>query len=471
MAILKRNLVQRLKRLRVCIMSKLFFYVIVLTAAFTCVTPRPARAVQGHRTEQRPLQSHSDNQYYCIAGSVGMPGVQMTGLPGGVVSDASGHYQALIGKNAQPMVIPMKDGFEFNPKGKIYNHVYGDLVDQDYQCQPARYVISGSIGRAHVHLQGFPEPATTDQFGNFSVVVPHGWQACVTPRKEGLDFTPSEIHFSKVMRDMDHQNFTARFKTVTVSGAIVIGQCPMSGVSISTNFGGGADTTDELGRFFIEVPYGWTGDITPYKKGFSFNPPSLSYTNIKDNIDSLEQASGIVESPAQSAKSFFDIAHRTDSEHVASINRTLIPALSKPSRNPTQIRDNLRVVAAIMDERLGAFATRTQGIYVRDYGIILHSQVEPAFTFQGFPRAPQPRCSSDHYLNLLKENALKMIGHTAHVKILAPHDWVVVTLAIPSLQDKEHAITVRAQKRDVDAFAAKTLTTQEFKERVQFTVR
>ena len=452
-------------------MLKSFFYVIVLATAFTCVATTQVNAVQGHHSERTPLRSHSDNQYYCIAGSVGMPGVQMTGLPGGVVSDASGHYQALIRRDAQPMVIPMKDGFEFNPKGKIYNHVYEDLVDQNYQCQPARHVISGSIGHAHVHLEGFPEPVSTDPYGNFSVVVPHGWQACVTPRKEGFEFTPSEIQFSKIMRDMDHQNFTARFKTVTLSGAIVIGHCPMSGVSISTNFGGGADTTDELGRFYIEVPYGWTGDITPYKKGFSFNPPCLGYTNIKDNMHSVEQVSRIVESPAKNARFFFDIAHRTDSEQVASINTTLIPALSKPNQSPTQVRDSLRVVAAIMDERLGAFATHTQGIYVQDYGIILHSQVKPTFTFQGFPQATQPSCESDHYLSLLKENTLKLIAHTAQVKILPPHEWVVVTLAIPSSQDKEHTMTLRARKRDVDAFAAKKLTIQEFKARVQFTVR
>jgi hypothetical protein len=446
------------------------FYVILATA-LTCVAPTQTRAAQGHQADGLPLRCNSGNQYYCIAGSVGVPGVLMTGLPGGVVSDASGHYQALIRKDAQPMVIPMKEGFEFNPKGKIYNHVYEDLVDQNYHCKPARYAISGSIGRADVHLQGFPEPVTTDQYGNFSVLVPHGWQACVTPREEGLEFTPSTIQFSKVMRNMAHQNFTARFKTVIVSGAIVIGHCPMPGVSISTNYGGGADTTDDLGRFYIEVPYGWTGDITPYKKGFSFNPPCLNYTNVKDNIDSIEQVSRIAETPAKDARYFFDIAHHKVSEQVPSINATVIPALANSAQNPTQIRDSLRVAAAIMDERLGAFATHTQGIYVQDYGIILHAQVKPVFTFQGVPQATQPSCSNDHYLSLLKENTLKLIAQTAHVKILAPHQWVVITLAIPSSQGHEQAMTLQARKCDVDAFAARQMTKQEFTDRVQFSVR
>ena len=124
-----------------------------------------------------------------------------------------------------------------------------------------------------------------------------------------------------------------------------------------------------------------------------------------------------------------------------------------------------------MDERLGAFATHTQGIYVQGYGIILHSQVRPAFTFQGFPRATQPSCESDHHLSLLKENTLKLIAHTANVKSLAPHEWVVITLAIPSTEGRDHAMTLQARKDDVDAFAAHEMTIQEFKRHVQITVQ
>ncbi len=452
-------------------MLKSFLYHIMWVIGLTWVCAPHALAVQDPQDPVVRSSSHGENQYFCLAGSVGMPGVLITGLPGGIVSDATGHYQALIKKDAQPMVIPIKEGFEFNPKGKIYNHLYANLMEQNYQCKPASYTISGSIGRANVHLQGFDEPITTDQYGNFSIVVPHGWSACVTPRKEGLEFTPSGIQYTKVVQDMDHQNFTARFQTVTLSGAIIIGDCPMPGVSVSANFGGGADTTDEMGRFFIEVPYGWTGDITPYKKGFSFNPPCSSYRNIKDDIDSIDQEDRMSKSPATNTRRFFDIAHRMASENVTPMHTTFIPTLSAPAQTSTQVRDDLRVVAAIMDERLGAFATHTQGIYVQDYGIILHSRVEPTFTFQGIPQATQPSCSSDHYLSLLKENTLKLIAYTTDVKILAPNQWVVITLAIPNTQGEGHALTLRARKCDVDAFAAHETTLPEFKRRVETTLQ
>ncbi|NQV33847.1 MAG: hypothetical protein HQ515_14230 [Phycisphaeraceae bacterium] len=401
-------------------MLKSFFSAIMLVIALTWVHPPHALAADDQQDERVPFPSHAENQYFCIAGSVGMPGVLITGLPGGIVSDASGHYQALIRRDAQPMVIPMKEGFEFNPKGKIYNHISADLTEQNYQCSPASYTISGSVGRANVMLLGFDKAVTTDQYGGFSVKVPHGWKACVTPQKEGLEFTPSEIHYARVAQDMGHQNFAAHFKTVTLSGAIVVGDCPMPGVSISANFGGGADTTDELGRFYIEVPYGWSGEITPYKKGFSFTPPCSSYKNIKDDLDSIDQEDRMIKSSIKSTRRFFNIAHRSASDNVSPISTTFIPTLSTSTETSTQVRDDLRVIAAIMDERLGAFATRTQGIYVQDYGMILHTKVEPTFTFQGFPQATQPSCSSDHYLSLLKENTLKLLAHTANVRILAP---------------------------------------------------
>ncbi|MCF7974837.1 MAG: hypothetical protein K9N55_13545 [Phycisphaerae bacterium] len=453
-------------------MLKSLLYSICLAAALAW-TAGPSQALESNKTQihLRPLRSHPDNQYYCIAGSVGQPGVEMIGLPGRVVSDASGHYQALIRKDDQPMVMPRKEGFEFNPKGKIYNHVCEDLVQQDYQCTPATYVISGSIGHADVHLKGFPSPVTTDECGNFNVRVPYGWEASITPEKEGLQFTPSQIRYARIMQDMTQQNFTAYFKTVTLSGAIIVGNCPMPGVSVSTNFGGGADTTDALGRFYIEVPYGWSGEITPFKKGFYFNPPNLTFTNVKEDVDSINQEARLTKQPAGMAPCFFDIAYRMAADNATPRNTTLIPTQTMSTQSTAQLRDDLRVVTAIMDERLGAFATHTQGIFVQDYGIILYSQVEPAFTFQGFPPTTDPSCSGDHYVDLLKDNTLKLIAYTSHIKVLDPNQWVVITLSLPSMQGNEHAMTLQVRKHDVDAFASHKMTMQEFERNVQITVQ
>lgn len=452
-------------------MLKPLFKSITWVVILTCVTS-PTRMLGTDAPKAKaPRARCTDGQYYRIAGSVGMPGVRMTGLPGEIISNASGHYQALIRKDAQPMVIPMKEGYEFNPKGKIYNYINADLVNQNYLCEPASYVISGSIGYANVRLRGFGRPVVTDAFGNFSATVPHGWQARITPFREGLEFTPEKIQFTKVDQDMDNQNFTARFKTVTLSGAVVTNHCPMPGVTVSTNFGGGSDVTDELGRFYVEVPYGWSGDVVPRKKGFSFNPPSLSYVNIKDDTDSIDQETSIGRTTADGKRYFFDITHRATSQSTVQLSTTFIPTLAQPTRNPTQIRDSLRVVTAIMNERLGAFAGQTQGIYVQDYGIILHSKVEPAFTFQAFPQEGEAKESGKRYMNLLRENTLKSIACTADVKMLDPNQWVVVTLAIPNTQGQDNSMTLRVRKRHVDAYAANEMNMQAFRRNVQITIQ
>ncbi len=434
-------------------------------------SPIQALTIKKMPIQVHPLPSYGDNQYYCIAGCVGISGVEMMGLPGKVVSDASGHYQALIKKGDEPMVIPLKEGFEFNPKGKIYNHICENLMNQDFRCKPATYCISGSIGHANVRLKGFPDSVTTDQYGHFKAIVPYGWQACVTPEKEGMEFSPSKIHYIKVVQNMGRQNFTAHFKTVTLSGAIVIANCPMPGVSVSTNFGGGADTTDELGRFYIEVPYGWSGDLTPFSKGFSFNPPSLSYVNVKDDIDSVSQQSTLAEHPTPNIPSFFDIAHCMATDNLTSLDSPLIPTNLDAFQSTPQIRNDLRIVAAIMDERLGAFATHTQGFFVQDYGIILYTRMEPAFTFQGFPQATQPSCSGDHYLNLLQDNALKLITLTSNSKVLDPNQWIVITLAMPRTQGRNQSMTLRSRKQYVDAFAANKTDMHEFRRNVQITIQ
>ena len=49
--------------------------------------------------------------------------------------------------------------------------------------------------------------------------------------------------------------------------------------------GGGSSVTDDQGRYSIEVPYNWTGKISPTKPGYLFDPPSNAYTNVTSNIE------------------------------------------------------------------------------------------------------------------------------------------------------------------------------------------
>jgi lysyl endopeptidase len=42
-------------------------------------------------------------------------------------------------------------------------------------------------------------------------------------------------------------------------------------------------TVDGSGNYSINVPFGWSGTVTPHKIGYSFTPASKTYTNVQNN--------------------------------------------------------------------------------------------------------------------------------------------------------------------------------------------
>jgi hypothetical protein len=74
---------------------------------------------------------------YTISGQVGMPGVEMTGLPGNPVTDEKGLYSTTIEYGWKGRVEPKKEGYRFEPRSKLYSVVKTDLHDQNYIAEPA----------------------------------------------------------------------------------------------------------------------------------------------------------------------------------------------------------------------------------------------------------------------------------------------------------------------------------------------
>ncbi|NQV35370.1 MAG: hypothetical protein HQ515_21935, partial [Phycisphaeraceae bacterium] len=72
---------------------------------------------------------------------------------------------------------------------------------------------------------------------------------------------------------------------VKILGEIFVMGQPVSNVLIETDPGVAPCTTDANGLFEVEVPYGWSGAITPAKAGWVFDPPYRAFHNIRRNID------------------------------------------------------------------------------------------------------------------------------------------------------------------------------------------
>jgi len=235
---------------------------------------------------------------FTISGSVGIDGVVIKGLTGkAVMSDATGNYTATVDYGWSGTITPTKGGYEFEPVSMQYNNVMASETNQSYTPTLMKYKVSGKIisdkGQpvANVSLLADNNGGTamTDSDGNYELFIDHGWRGKITPTIEGYTFTPTNKPYSVVTREQTNQNFNAIVRKFTISGAVIINNTPIEGVLISANNGGSSDTTDAKGQYSVEVPYGWSGEVTPTKKGFNFNPPSQSFTNVTYDIKDGQQ--------------------------------------------------------------------------------------------------------------------------------------------------------------------------------------
>jgi len=223
-----------------------------------------------------------------ISGTVGVEGVEISGLPVKTVSDRDGFYTTEVEYGFTGEITPRKPGYEFEPSNRSYTNVIGPEINQNYETTVLKRILSGII----VSDKGQPVEnvtLTTDNGGGSGVTtsngtyeleVDYGWRGTVTPTLEGYTFTPLNKMYGAVTRDQTQQRYTAILKTFNISGSVVFGDTPIQGVLMAANNGGGSDITDSKGNYSVKVPYDWTGEITPTKAGLIFNPPSEPYFNV-----------------------------------------------------------------------------------------------------------------------------------------------------------------------------------------------
>jgi len=152
------------------------------------------------------------------------------------------------------------------------------------------YTISGQILTTEAApLEGVAVSAgadiegdVTDGSGYYEIKVPIGWSGTVTPSKADWGFSPASQLYSNVTSNQINQDYTV-FQPV-ISGYVKDdGGSGIEGVSVSSDNGGGSDTTDVTGYYEIIVPYNWSGAVTANKTGWNLTPPSRSYSNVTSN--------------------------------------------------------------------------------------------------------------------------------------------------------------------------------------------
>ncbi len=288
----------------------------------------------------------SPDKLYQISGNIGIANVKMDGLPGEIYTDVNGYYSANVEAGFSGKVKPVKEGYKFNPSYIVYNNLDSKRIKQDYKAnkvllnQNAQKELSDPlisktlmddelwdvfntlaeetginirldnaiVGIVTCNLNKVPlsksleiilsaTPYIIKKMDSFYLVtspelddiknnvkVDYGYSMIVKPVKKDYSFSPPFNQYPAVTQNLPIQNDKSQKRMLTISDSLKVNNIPLSGVNITANPGDIKTVTDDNGQFSIQVPYGWSGEITLTKPGIKFTPESRSFKNVTSDI-------------------------------------------------------------------------------------------------------------------------------------------------------------------------------------------
>ena len=224
---------------------------------------------------------------YTISGNAGLPSTTLSYTDGSAktaTSDGSGNYALTVSYSWSGTVTPSRAGYGFSPANKTYSNTLASRSGENYTAAPITYTVAGTLGTAGAgatlsYTDGTLQTATADASGNYSFTVSYHWSGTVTPSKTGYSFSPANKTYTSVGANQTSQNYTTAAITYTISGSAGVAGATLTYTDGSTK----TTTSDGSGNYTVTVPYDWSGSVTPSKTGYSFNPASLSYLNLRSN--------------------------------------------------------------------------------------------------------------------------------------------------------------------------------------------
>ncbi|MBN2590921.1 MAG: hypothetical protein JXA96_13735 [Sedimentisphaerales bacterium] len=422
-----------------------------------------------------------------ISGNVGMPGVEMQGLPGNTYSNQNGSYRAIIEYGWSGTVKPVKSGFNFEPDSRIYNEVKENYTYDNYISEAEDYNISGTI----VSDKGEPvedvvltsngvNPVVTDSAGQYLFEVEYGWSGVIKPEHQSYTFSPALMRYSNVQRDMANQNYKAQIRMLTISDTITINDGkPLRSAQIKAIPGDISTITDSRGQYSIKVPYGWTGEFQitpPSQPGIIFEPVVQSFKNVTTDIINKIPVppTNVLETTIQQSENI-----RASISKPVGRRILVVPSGEVDSKDVSQTKEDILVMAEILDERFreprliegvlrdfGDFFGRdnkqTEAMCIQGYGIIFMMEVNCQFsslsqpeekveiqtnsdTDQTWQQARQrilsPGTGNDgnseyevQMVNILKTELIRTLKYASNIRNIKPDEWVILSVSGVSRQ-------------------------------------
>lgn len=155
-----------------------------------------------------------------------------------------------------------------NPELQITGHVFG----------------SDNEPISDVTMTGMPHECVTDIYGNYTAFIPYGWSGTVRPSKLGYYFDPDGKTYTNVTMDMSMNYWAGQLARTIIGDITEIRDGNKVGVpGVVLNGLLGNPVTNNDGYYIAGIPDGWSGTVTPTKKGFNFDPPSVAYDEVRSN--------------------------------------------------------------------------------------------------------------------------------------------------------------------------------------------
>jgi len=378
------------------------------------------------RVYTKLISDRTDDNYapniitFTISGQVGIPGVEIQGLPGNVVTDENGSYSSTVMYGWAGTVKPKKEGYTFIPPRLNYTNVIADQKNQNYTAEQITFTISDVIMIHDIPIPGVRVLASsgqsdiTDAQGRFNVKVPYGWSGELTLEKKGLLFNPPS------------QSFT----------------------NVTTNIRGGQP----------EQPAQWQYEDNSWQYGRTGVDGRSSRQTSRERGRSSGYQPAI--SPTAGRKVL------------------VVPAAEVKAEDLAEIIEDMQIMSHILDERFketrrvqGAFTDfgdffgrdnrATEAIYLQGYGVLFSMEVNFAFspapkpqgqgaeqtaenvdsTWQrarrqmfspGDPRSSRGSDSAEEYYSQmveeLKQDLITTLKHAANIRGVQSDEWIILTV-------------------------------------------
>ena len=229
--------------------------------------------------------------------SSGVPGVQMTfsGLST-VITASNGTYSLRVPFSWTGTVTPSTNGLSggaFSPVSRAYGALKVNNTLNFIWIPPP--TISGKVtksgtttGVAGVQLtfSGLGTIATASN-GTYTLTVPYNWTGTVTPATNGLSggiFAPASKAYAALKAIAANQNYSWTPPPV-ISGRVTRYGTSTGATNVTLTISGvGTTNTDASGKYFMTVPYHWTGTVTPSSSASgTFSPANKVYSNVIAN--------------------------------------------------------------------------------------------------------------------------------------------------------------------------------------------